>query len=94
MLNNYVGRNDEGHTSVLYLRGLLEPESTLFLAYPLRGVHILLLLLLLDEIFNMLSEICCLLHDCMSAAFISSSDVGTARTAANELVEHMTVTVV
>ena len=42
-LNNYVDRNDEGHTSILYLRGLLEPESTLFLAYPLRGVHIVAL---------------------------------------------------
>ena len=43
---NYVGRNDKSHTSVLYilyLRGLLEPESTLLLAYPLRGVHIVAL---------------------------------------------------
>ena len=38
-LNNYVGRNDEGHTSVLYLRCLLEPESNLLLAYSLGGVH-------------------------------------------------------
>ena len=42
-LNNYVGRNNKGHTSVLYLRGLLEPESTLLLAYLLRGVHIVAL---------------------------------------------------
>ena len=33
-LNNYVGRDDKGHTSVLYLRGLLELESNLLLAYP------------------------------------------------------------
>ena len=43
MLNSYVGRNDEDHTSVLYLRGLLEPKSTLLLAYLLRGVHIVAL---------------------------------------------------
>ena len=39
MFNNYINRNNEGHTSVLYLRGFLEPESTFLLGYLLRGVH-------------------------------------------------------
>ena len=43
MLNDYVGRNDEGYTLVLYLRHFLEPEGTLLLGYMLRGIHIVAL---------------------------------------------------
>ena len=82
-LNNYVDRNDKGHTPVLYLRGLLEPKSTLLLAYPLRGIHIVALAVAWWTFQHTARDLWS--SDCISAAFTSSSDVGTARTVTNDL---------